>query len=196
MISFIEGTLEEKNPAYLIVNCGGVGYLIHISLNTYSAIPDHGTIRIQTLQVIREDAHILYGFAEKEEKELFKHLITVSGIGPNTARMILSSMSPKEIRAAIIGKNISMLQSIKGIGAKSAQRIVVDLKDKLEKEGVLGDDYLVSVNNTIQEEALSALVMLGFNKSSAQKAVGAILRKRQGEVVTAEELVKEALKSV
>lgn len=196
MLAFIEGTLEEKNPAYLVVNCGGIGYLIHISLFTYSAIPDHGPIRIHTLQVIREDAHILYGFAEKEEKELFKHLITVSGVGPNTARMILSSMSPGEIRAAIVGKNISVLQSIKGIGAKTAQRIVVDLKDKLEKEGVLGDDNLVSVNNTIQEEALSALVMLGFNKNSAQKAVGAILRKRQGEVVTAEELVKEALKSV
>ncbi len=196
MISFIEGTIEEKNPACVVVNCGGVGYLIHISLHTYSAIPDKGTIRIHTLQVIREDAHTLYGFAEKEEKELFKHLITVSGIGPNTARMILSSMSPAEIRSAIVSKNISMLQSIKGIGAKSAQRIVVDLKDKLEKEGVLGDDYLVSANNTIQEEALSALVMLGFNKNSAQKAVGAILRKKQGEAVTAEELVKEALKSV
>jgi holliday junction DNA helicase RuvA len=196
MIAFIEGIIEEKNPAYLVVNCGGVGYLIHISLHTFSAIPDKGNIRIQTLQVIREDAHTLYGFAEKEERELFKHLITVSGIGPNTARMILSSMSPNEIRSAIVSKNISMLQSIKGIGAKSAQRIVVDLKDKLEKEGVFGDDYLVSANNTIQEEALSALVMLGFNKNSAQKAVGAILRKRQGEVITAEELVKEALKSV
>jgi holliday junction DNA helicase RuvA len=196
MIAFIEGLIEEKNPAYLVLNCGGIGYLIHISLYTYSAIPDKGTIRVHTIQVIREDAHTLYGFSSTEEKELFRHLITVSGVGPNTARMILSSMSPAEIRSAIIAKNISMLQSIKGIGAKTAQRIVVDLKDRLEKEGVPGDDYLMPANNTIQEEALSALVMLGFNKNSAQKAIGAILRKRQGEMVTAEELVKEALKSV
>ncbi len=196
MISFIEGLLEEKNPAFLVVNCGGVGYLIHISLYTYAAIPDKGSIRIHTVQVIREDAHTLFGFAAKEEKELFKHLITVSGVGPNTARMMLSSLPPAEIRSAIVSKNISLLQSIKGIGVKSAQRIIVDLKDRLEKEGTTGDDYLVSANNTIQEEALSALVMLGFNKNSAQKAIGAILRKKQGEVVTAEELVKEALKSV
>ncbi len=196
MISFIEGTIEEKNPAFLIINCGGVGYLIHISLYTYSAIPDKGSIRIHTVQVIREDAHTLFGFAAKEEKELFKHLITVSGVGPNTARMMLSSLPPIEIRSAIISKNISMLQSIKGIGVKSAQRIIVDLKDRLEKEGVSGDDYLLPANNTIQEEALSALVMLGFNKNSAHKAISAILHKKQGEVVTAEELVKEALKSV
>lgn len=196
MIAFIEGTLEEKNPAYLVINCQGVGYLIHISLHTYSAVPDKGNLRIFTYQVIREDAHTLFGFAGTDERELFKHLITVSGVGPNTARMILSAMSPGEIRSAIISKNINTLQSIKGIGAKTAQRIIVDLKDKLEKTGDFKDDYLVPVNNTIQEEALSALVMLGFAKSVAQKAIAAIIRKRQGETVTAEELVKEALKSI
>lgn len=196
MIAFIEGTLEEKNPAFLVINCQGVGYLIHISLHTYASVPDKGNVKIYTHQVIREDAHTLFGFAGTDERELFKHLITVSGVGPNTARMILSSMSPGEIRSAIISKNINTLQSIKGIGAKTAQRIIVDLKDRLEKAGDFKDDYLVPVNNTIQEEALSALVMLGFSKSAAQKAIAAIIRKRPGETVTAEELVKEALKSI
>ena len=196
MIAFIEGTIEEKNPAFLVINCQGVGYLVHISLHTYSAMPDSGVVRIHTLQVVREDAHTLFGFSGREERELFRHLITVSGVGPNTARMILSSLSPTDIKAAIVGANVSMLQSIKGIGAKTAQRIVVDLKDKLEKEGVITGDYLAPADNTMQEEALSALVMLGFTKNAARKAIGAILRNRQGQQVTAEELVKEALKSI
>ncbi len=195
MIAFIEGTVEEKNPAYCIINCQGVGYMLHISLNTYSGIPDSGKVKVHTLQVIREDAHTLFGFADKDEKELFRHLISVSGVGPNTARMILSSMSPAEVKTAIVSNNISILQSIKGIGAKSAQRIVVDLKDRLEKEGVLEDENLILVNNTIQEEALSALVMLGFAKSSAQKAISSILKQKQGAVISAEDLVKEALKN-
>ncbi|TVR41265.1 MAG: Holliday junction branch migration protein RuvA [Bacteroidia bacterium] len=195
MIAFIEGTIEEKNPAYLVVNCQGVGYLLHISLNTYNAVPDKGTARMLTLQVIREDAHTLFGFADKEERELFRHLISVSGVGPNTARMILSAMTPAEIKAAIVNNNISILQSIKGIGAKSAQRIIVDLKDRLEKEGVFKEENLLITDNTIQQEALSALVMLGFAKNSAQKAIAAILKKHQGSVQSAEYLVKEALKS-
>ncbi len=169
--------------------------MLHISLNTYSGIPDSGKVKVHTLQVIREDAHTLFGFADKDEKELFRHLISVSGVGPNTARMILSSMSPAEVKTAIVSNNISILQSIKGIGAKSAQRIVVDLKDRLEKEGVLEDENLILVNNTIQEEALSALVMLGFAKSSAQKAISSILKQKQGAVISAEDLVKEALKN-
>ena len=196
MIAFIEGTIEEKNPAYLVINCQGVGYMVHISLHTYSAIPDSGVVRIHTLQVVREDAHTLFGFSGREERELFRHLITVSGVGPNTARMILSSQSPSDVKAAIVGANVSMLQSIKGIGAKTAQRIVVDLKDKLEKEGVITGDYLIPADNTMQEEALSALVMLGFTKNAARKAIGAILKNRQGQQVSAEELVKEALKSI
>ncbi len=195
MIAFIEGTIEEKNPAYLVVNCQGVGYLIHISLHTYNAIPDTGMIRINTLQVIREDAHILYGFAGNEERDLFSHLISVSGVGPNTARLILSSMTPGDIKAAIVGKDITTLQSIKGIGAKSAQRIIVDLKDRLEKEGVLKTENLTTADNTIQQEALSALVMLGFTKNSAQKAITAILKKKHVAVDSAEVLVKEALKN-
>ncbi len=195
MIAFIEGIIEEKNPAYLVLNCQGVGYMLHISLNTYNAIPDKGTVRIHTLQVIREDAHLLYGFASKDERELFSHLISVSGVGPNTARMILSSMSSEDVKTAIVSNNVSILQSIKGIGAKSAQRIVVDLKDRLEKEGVLKAENLHFTDNTIQQEALSALVMLGFAKNTAQKAIASILKKNQGTPVSSEYLVKEALKS-
>jgi holliday junction DNA helicase RuvA len=196
VISFIEGTIEEKNPAYLVINCQGVGYLIHISLHTYSQLPDAGPVKVHTVQIIREDAHTLFGFSGTDERELFKHLISVSGVGPNTARMILSSMSPGEIKTAIVGNNVSVLQSIKGIGVKSAQRIVVDLKDRLGKEEMLRGENLILTDNTIQEEALSALVMLGFTKNSARKAIGDILKKRKGQVVTAEELVKDALKTI
>jgi holliday junction DNA helicase RuvA len=195
MIAFIEGNIEEKNPAYVVINCQGLGYLLHISLHTYSRIPDRGQAKIFTHQVIREDAHLLFGFAEEAERELFRLLISVSGVGPNTARMVLSSMSPTEVKSAIVGSNVSMLQSIKGIGAKTAQRIVVDLRDRLEKEGVFKDENLVFSNNTMHEEALSALVMLGFAKNAAQKALATILKKKQGAPVTTEELVKEALKS-
>ena len=195
MIAFLEGTIEERNPACLVINCQGVGYLVHISLNTFNALPPEGVVRIQTLQVVREDAHILYGFADHPERELFKQLISVSGVGPNTARMILSAMSPQDVKSAIVNGNSSALESIKGIGAKSARRIVVDLKDKLEKEGVLAVGNLTSTDNTIQEEALSALVMLGFTKGTARKAIATILKKHQGNVQNAEHLVKEALKS-
>ncbi len=195
MISFIQGTIEEKKPTQLVINCQGVGYLLHISLNTYNAIPNEGEIRIYTLQLIREDAHLLYGFAQKDERELFEHLISVSGVGPNTARMVLSAMTPADVKAAIVNNNISILQSIKGIGAKSAQRIVVDLKDRLEKEGVIKTENLPFTDNTIQQEALSALVMLGFAKNAAQKAIAAILKKNQGTAISAEYLVKEALRS-
>ncbi len=196
MIAFIQGTIEEKNPAYLVVNCQGVGYLIHISLYTYSHVPDSGMVRILTQQIVREDAHILYGFSDADERELFRHLITVSGVGPNTARMVLSSMNPAEIRTAIVSNNTSVLQSIKGIGAKSAQRIIVDLKDRLEKEGIFAGENLVPADNTIHEEALSALVMLGFTKASAQKAIAGILKNNKGERLSVETLVKEALKNV
>ncbi len=195
MIAFIEGILEEKNPAYLVINCQGVGYLVHISLFTFQALPDKGSVKVLTHQVVREDAHILYGFAEAQERELFRQLISVNGVGANTARMILSSMSPTDIKTAIVSGDIQMLQSIKGIGAKSAQRITIDLKDRLEKEGVFPEENLIPANNTIQQEALSALVMLGFTKNSAQKAIAAVLKKTPGSMPSAELLVKEALKS-
>ncbi|HSV87783.1 MAG TPA: Holliday junction branch migration protein RuvA [Bacteroidales bacterium] len=194
MIVFLEGTLEEKNPAFVVVNCSGVGYLLNISLYTYAKLPDQGSVKIITHQVIREDAHLLFGFADKEERELFKLLISVSGIGPNTARLILSAMNPAELKSSIAQNNISRLQSIKGIGAKSAQRLVVDLRDKIEKEWHIKGEILEVSNNTAHQEALSALVMLGFAKNSAQKALAAILKQKQGAPITTEELVKEALK--
>lgn len=178
----------------MVLNCSGVGYLLQISLHTYAQLPDSGQVRIFTHQVIREDAHLLFGFAKTDERELFRHLISVSGVGPNTARMVLSSLSPAEVKNAIVNNNVSLLQSIKGIGAKTAQRLVVDLRDKLGKEGIFKDENLVFSNNTMHEEALSALVMLGFAKNEAQKSLAAILKKKQGLQVTTEELVKEALK--
>jgi holliday junction DNA helicase RuvA len=196
MIHFIEGTIEEKTPAYVVINCSGTGYQVQISLNTYSRLPDTGFYRILTCQIIREDANILYGFSDKSERDLFLQLISVSGVGPNSARLLLSSILPQEIRTAIVSGNTQLLQSVKGIGAKSAQRIIVDLKDKLEKEGVTKEDNLLITNNTIHEEALSALVMLGFAKNAAQKSISAILKNRQGTAVTVEELVKEALKNI
>ncbi|MBS4013718.1 MAG: Holliday junction branch migration protein RuvA [Bacteroidetes bacterium] len=193
MITFVKGNLIEKNPAYIVVDCSGIGYFINISLQTYSQIPDSGEVKVYTHFIVREDAHSLYGFATKAEKDLFGHLISVSGVGPNTARMILSSMSAAEIKSAIVNNNTSALQNIKGIGSKSAQRIIVDLKDKLEKEGVERDENFKVINNTIQEEALSALVMLGFAKNSALKVIESITKK--GHNYTVEELIKEALRS-
>jgi holliday junction DNA helicase RuvA len=166
MIAFIEGTLVEKNPAYVVLDCNGLGYFVHIPLFTYSRIPDSGKLRLHTHLQIREDAHVLYGFHSKEELNVFRHLLSVSGVGATTALMILSAMSPEETRQAVVGSNTSLLQSIKGIGAKTAQRIVIDLKDKFEKEGVVSENF-GSSNNTIKEEALSALVMLGFARNMA-----------------------------
>ncbi len=194
MIAFIEGELVEKNPAYVVINCSGVGYLIHISLNTYSKLPDSGRVKLHTSLIIREDAHTLFGFFLQNEKNLFKHLISVSGVGPNTARMILSSLSVEEVNQAIVGNNASVLQAVKGIGAKSAQRIVVDLKDRIEKEGFIAEENLVQSNNTLREEALSALVMLGYNKPVAQKTINQILKKNAGVDMSVEQLIKEALK--
>lgn len=194
MIAFIEGDLVEKNPAFVVINCSGVGYLIHISLNTYSKLPESGRVKLHTSLIIREDAHTLFGFFHQDEKNLFKHLISVSGVGPNTARMILSSMSVEEINQAIVGNNASVLQAVKGIGAKSAQRIVVDLKDRIEKEGFITEENLVQPNNTLREEALSALVMLGYNKPVAQKTITQILKKNAGVNMSVEQLIKEALK--
>lgn len=194
MIAFIEGDLVERNPAYVVLNCNGVGYLIHISLNTFTKLPETGRVKLHTSLIIREDAHTLFGFFQQDEKNLFKHLISVSGVGPNTARMILSSMSVEEINQAIVGNNASVLQAVKGIGAKSAQRIVVDLKDRIEKEGYIAEENLVQSNNTLREEALSALVMLGYSKPVAQKTINQILKKNAGVNMSVEQLIKEALK--
>lgn len=191
MFEFIEGRIVEKTPAFLVLQEGGIGYFINISLFTFSGLPDEGTIRIYIHQVIREDAHILFGFRSKEEREIFRQLISVSGIGANTARVILSSMTPDEVAQSIMEGNVSALQSVKGIGGKTAQRIIVDLKDKIAK-GVNIDDLFLTERNTIRDEALSALVALGFIKKQAEKVVGKLLS--QQPEMGVEEVVKQALK--
>ena len=191
MFEFIEGTIAEKNPANLVLQDGGIGYLINISLYTYSSLPESGNVKIFIHQVIREDANILFGFGTRDEREIFRQLISVSGIGANTARLILSSLTPGEITHSILEGNVSALQAIKGIGGKTAQRIIVDLKDKVGK-GANINELFISERNTIREEALSALVALGFVKKQAEKVVGRILTQQPD--VSVEEVIKQALK--
>src|SRR3989304_2363143 len=177
MITYIEGKLIEKNPTYVVIECGGVGYFINISLHTYSKIdgsaaqPGTGKCKLYTHFAVREDAHTLYGFAEQQERRLFGHLISGSGVGAATARMVLSSLSPEEVHKAIITKDVAILQSVKGIGSKTAERIIVDLKSRLEKEGLSAGvvSAVHETGNKIKDDALSALVMLGFAKIAAEK---------------------------
>jgi len=194
MITYLEGVLVEKSPAHAVIDCGGVGYFLNISLHTFSKLPDNGKLKLFTHLAIREDAHILFGFADKAERELFLQLISVSGIGPATARMILSSLSPDELYKTIVTRDLNRLRSVKGVGPKSAERILVDLKDKLSKEG-LPSEISFEPHNKIREEALSALVMLGFAKNVAEKAVDKAL-KEKGNTVSVEELIKTALNNL
>lgn len=189
MIAQLTGRLIEKNPTDIIVDCGGVGYFVKISLNTYSSIGSDENIRIYTQLIVREDAHILYGFADKTEREMFNHLISVSGIGPNTAMIMLSSLVPDEIAHAIQSEDVRTIQSIKGIGAKTAQRVIIDLKEKMLKM-TFSSENIFNQNNTNRFDALTALVSLGFDKKSAEKAIDKI---SQGEE-SVETLIKEALK--
>jgi len=193
MYDYIKGDVVELTPTYTVVEAGGVGYFINISLHTYSRMGSAKEILLYTHMAIREDAHTMYGFFDKTERELFRHLIGVSGVGSSTARMMLSSLSPEELRQAIITEDVNKIKSVKGIGLKTAQRIVIDLKDKLGKEPLSGELFVLP-NNTVREEALSALVMLGFAKASAQKVVDTVL-KAKGEV-TVEELIKLSLKQL
>ncbi|MCC8409644.1 Holliday junction branch migration protein RuvA [Mucilaginibacter sp. UR6-1] len=193
MYAYISGKLTFKNPAYVVVETGGVGYHIHISLNTFSQLNDE-SVKLFTWLHVKEDAHTLYGFAEEGERRLFLHLISISGIGPNTARTMLSSITPDEIQAAIVNGNVSLIQRIKGIGPKSAQRIILELQDKLRKEG---PDTLtrVVVNKTVKDEALTALVTLGFTRNVAEKVIDQEI-KRSSDELTVEQLIKFALKSL
>lgn len=197
MIAYIDGKLTYKDPAYVIIDVNGVGYEIKISLQTYAALQD-GTERCKlfTYLNIREDAHILYGFKEQEEKILFLDLVSVSGIGPNTALVMLSSMSSAEIRHALMNEDVKTIQSIKGIGAKTAQRAIIELKDKLRKEQMIGSSspsIFPSQNNKVRNEALAALVTLGIPKNVAEKSIDAILKK-EGTEITVEQLIKMALR--
>ena len=191
MISFVEGNIIEKTPTYAIIDCNGVGYHVHISLQTYSKLADSGRCRLYTHLAIREDAHLLYGFADQEERSLFRHLITVQGVGTNSARMILSSLNLSEIYQAIVSDQYAILQSVKGIGAKTAQKIVLELKDKLAKD-VLQGEIFATTHNTLTKEALSALITLGFPKNQAEKAIAQII-KQKGEALGLEELIKFTL---
>jgi Holliday junction DNA helicase RuvA len=194
MYAYIDGKLVFKSPAYVVIDAGGVGYHINISLNTFSALGDAERCKLYTWLHVKEDAHTLYGFADEGERRLFLHLISISGIGPNTGRMMLSSITPLEIQTAIVNGNVSLIQRIKGIGPKSAQRIILELQDKLRKEG---PDTLskVSLNKTVKDEALSALVMLGFARNVAEKALENEMNKNNGEL-SVEQLIKFALKSL
>lgn len=189
MIAQLNGRLIERNPTELVIECAGVGYEVKISLNTFSSIGKDEHIQLFTKLIVREDAHILYGFADKTEREMFNHLISVSGIGPNTAMIMLSSLVPGEIAAAIQNEDVRTIQSIKGIGAKTAQRVIVDLKDKMLKMA-FSTENMFHANNTNVFDALTALVSLGFDKKSAEKAIDKI---STGEE-TVEQLIKEALK--
>jgi Holliday junction DNA helicase RuvA len=189
MIGHLNGKLVEKNPTELIIECGGVGYEVKISLNTFSALGSDESIKVFTKLVVREDAHILYGFASKEEREMFNHLVSVSGIGPNTAMIMLSSLVPDEIAHAIQSEDVRTIQSIKGIGAKTAQRVIIDLKDKMLKM-VFSSENIFNQNNTNRFDALTALVSLGFDKKAAEKAIDKIATGDE----SVEILIKEALK--
>ena len=191
MYEFIRGAVADLNPASVVVDAGGIGYFINISLNTYSKISGKKDINLLIHQVVREDAHVLYGFAEKRERELFRNLISVSGVGAGTAIMMLSSLNPDEIAVAVTTGNVDVLKAVKGIGTKTAQRIIIDLKDKLGKMPESGQ-ILISPDNTLQNEALSALVMLGFAKKDADKAVSKIIK--DDPEATVERVIKTALK--
>jgi len=193
MIAHLQGRLVEKTPTEVVIDCNGVGYQVNISLHTFSLLPDSENIRLYTFLQVKEDAHTLFGFMEKAERELFKLLISVSGVGAGTARTMLSSLEPKQIINAIASGDVPTIQSIKGIGAKTAQRVILDLKDKVLKVYDLGE-VSVSGYNTNKDEALSALEVLGFNKKSAEKVVDKIVRENPD--VTVETIIKQALKNL
>jgi Holliday junction DNA helicase RuvA len=193
MIEYIKGEMAELTPALAVIECQGIGYGINISLNTYEAIRAQREVKLYIYEAIREDAHLLYGFADKQERELFLLLISVSGIGVNTARMILSTLSPRELCEVISSGNHTMLKNVKGIGLKTAQRIIVDLKDKIQMEGTAALDPSLGVSNSeVQEEAVAALTMLGFTAAASQKVVQGILKEEPTAAV--EKVIKLALK--
>ena len=191
MYAFISGKLAEITPTYAIVDNQGIGYFINITVNTYSQIKNLKEVKLFTHLVVREDAQLLFGFAKENERLLFLMLITVSGVGANTARLILSSLTTEETYQAITTGNVGVLQSVKGIGGKTAQRIVIDLKDKLMKQDIQLEK-ITTTHNTLKDEALSGLLILGFNKNIAEKAMSKVLK--QTEIDSVEQLIKEALK--
>ncbi|MCU0382861.1 MAG: Holliday junction branch migration protein RuvA [Cyclobacteriaceae bacterium] len=195
MISFLKGKLAHQEPSQVIIDVNGVGYAVNISLQTFGAIKNQESIFLYTHLAIREDAHVLFGFSTEAEKRMFLNLISVNGVGPSTAIVMLSYMDVEELKAAIVREEIATLQKVKGIGGKTAQRLIVELKDKLKKE--VPDENVISstgIHNSVKQQALSALVTLGIPKPSAEKSVDAILKK-SGNNLTLEDLVKQALKN-
>ncbi|MGM0944403.1 MAG: Holliday junction branch migration protein RuvA [Bacteroidota bacterium] len=197
MIAYLQGKLVFKDPTYVIIDVGGMGYHVKISLQTYSKIKDEEQIRLLTFLHIKEDAHTLYGFKDEEEKRLFLLLISINGVGPNTGLMILSSLSTEEIEHAILSGDVATIQHVKGIGVKTAQRIILELKDKVGKgssdSSTVPMGFLKS-SNKIREEALQALITLGFPKTAAEKNIAQVLKKTNGEI-SLEDLIKASLKT-
>jgi Holliday junction DNA helicase RuvA len=193
MITHLKGRLTEKHPTHVVIDCGGVGYFVNISLHTFSQLPSSENIQLFTHLQIKEDSHTLFGFMEASEREIFRLLLSVSGIGSSTARTMLSSMTPFQIRDAIATGDVPSIQAIKGIGAKTAQRVILDLKDKVLKIYDLDEVYPNS-NNTNKEEALSALEVLGFQRKQAEKAVDKVLS--QDASLSVEDIIKHALKNL
>ena len=193
MITYIKGKLIEKNPTYAVIESAGIGYFIHVSLNTYSQILDEELVQLYTHFQVREDAHSLYGFFTQTEREVFRLLISVSGVGASTARVMLSSMTPQEIQQGIASDNVALLQSVKGIGAKTAQRIIIDLRDKILKTYDL-EAISPDVSNTTKDEALSALDVLGFSRKQTERVIDMVLRDNAS--LDVENLIKQALKKL
>lgn len=191
MYEYIKGKKIESGPTHVVVENNGIGYFINISLHTFSQIELLSDVQLYIHENIKEDAYSFFGFFDQGERDIFRHLINVSGIGANTARMMLSSMSPLEIHSAIVTENVNSIKAVKGIGLKTAQRVIIELKDKLAKEPI-SDKILPGIDNTIRDEALSALVMLGFMKSNSQKVVDKILKDEPSLKV--EMVIKQALK--
>ena len=195
MFAYIQGKLVRKEPTYVVIDVGGVGYEIRISLNTFSALQLNDSCKLHTYLHVREDAQLLYGFIQESEKSLFLHLISVSGIGTNTAIVLLSSLSAQEIRQAIVEENHKLIQTAKGIGTKTAQRVVLELKDKIQKEGFV--DEIVpagAISHQVKEEALLALTTLGIAKNAAEKSIARILKK-YGNDISLEQIIKYALRN-
>jgi len=193
MITHIQGRLVEKSPTSVVIDCNGVGYEIHISLHTFSLLPDSENIKLFTSLLVREDSHTLYGFVQPIEREMFRLLLSVSGIGASTARTMLSSLTPDEIKEAIARGDVNTIQSVKGIGNKTAQRVILDLKDKVIKLFAFSD-VQVTLSNTNKEEALSALETLGFNRKQTEKVCDAIYKENPDASV--ETIIKLALKKL
>jgi len=196
MIAFLKGKLVHRDPTYVIVDVQGVGYQLQISLQTFSEIKEQENVMLHTHLNIREDAHVLFGFSSPAEKKLFQQLISVNGVGPSTAIVMLSYMNSSELKSAIVREDAASLQAIKGIGGKTAQRVIIELRDKLKKETWDETQPAISLgsHNTMRNEALSALLTLGLPKAAAEKSVDTVLRK-SGNTITLEDLVKQALKN-